>query len=91
MKDSMFWRLVAAMAVAGVFYVGHGLHTGGDSQPSLDFVSTAHAEGAGIVLNAADNSVTMSTCSPDGKTLYVFSRRQGNLRPVYLGSATADD
>src|SRR5687767_13736397 len=30
-----FWRLIAELMVAGVFYVGHGLHSGGEV-PSLD-------------------------------------------------------
>lgn len=89
MKDTYFWRILSVAAVAGLFYVGHGLHSGGE--PSLDFASTVHAQGAGITYNSQDNSVIMATASDDGKTLYIFSRRPGNIKPVYLGKAEADD
>lgn len=26
MRDSVFWRFIAALSVIGMFYVGHGLH-----------------------------------------------------------------
>jgi len=90
MKDTCFWRIVSVAAVLGLFYVGHGLHSGGESA-SLDMARTAHAQGAGITYNTQDNSVVMATSSEDGRTIYIFSRRPGNLKPVYLGKAEADD
>ena len=89
MKDTYFWRILSVVAVLGLFYVGHGLHSSSETT-SIDFAGTAHAQGAGITYNTQDNSVVMATCSEDGKTLYIFSRRPGNLKPVFLGKAEAD-
>ena|SRR5436190_4714607 len=64
MSDSRFWRFVAAFAVAGVFYVGHGLHGSEVSLPSLD--SNAFAGGVWGPSNSAD----FFTASEDGRVVY---------------------
>ena len=91
MKESIFWRAMAVVAVLGIFYVGHGLHQQTASPLSFDIATPVQAQGgAGITYNTQDSSVIMATSSNDGKTVHVFSRRPTNLKPVYLGSATAD-
>ena len=91
MKDSIFWRILAAAAVLGLFYVGHGLHSPDSSRPALDFATPVQAQGVGITYSTQDNSIFMATSSDDGKTLHVFSRRPNNIKPVYLGSAKVSE
>jgi hypothetical protein len=65
MSDSRFWRLIAVLFVAGVFYVGHGLHNGGEI-PALDSPAIAGAPWGN------PNDSRFFTVSEDGRTLYVW-------------------
>jgi hypothetical protein len=68
MQDSKFWRIVAVGLVGGLFYVGHGLHTGHEAGSSL--VNSAHAGGAGV--QSMGGAYSIYTSSADGHTLYAW-------------------
>jgi hypothetical protein len=83
MQDMKFWRIVAVVVCAGLFYVGHGLYDhGSDGLPSL--ANVAHAGGVGV----AQGGNQVFTASADVKTLYFWMR--DGVRMQYVGMATAD-
>lgn len=86
MSDSRFWRVVAVLAVAGMFSIGHGLHRGGEVS-SVGLTTQALASGVAFVDEA--RGLLVVTSSPDGKTVYYYG--QQGLRPglKFLGKLSA--
>ena len=86
MNESRFWRIAAAGVVAGMFYVGHGLHesqTGDFSLPSL--ASEARADSGGVAaVPYHQNHSLIVTCSEDGQTIYVWNTS------LYLSNSTVE-
>ena len=66
MSESRFWRVMAVLGVAGLFYVGHGLN----QQSAPIFVQKAQAQGVAVQPGAAGPIAV--TASADGKTIYCF-------------------
>jgi hypothetical protein len=89
MANSRFWKVAAALLVAGVFYVGHGLHQQQDySMPSV--VREAHAEG--VAMQTVSPALVTVTCSPDGKNVYYFGAKGAAavFQPIqFLGTSSA--
>jgi hypothetical protein len=87
MQESKFWRIVAVALVSGLFYIGHGLHSGHDALPSL--VNTVLAGGAGVQ-GAASGGYGIFTSSQDGNILYcwVADPRRGGAN--FVGAAKID-
>jgi hypothetical protein len=82
MQDTKFWRIVAVVICAGLFYVGHGLHDrGGDGLPSL--TNVAHAGGV-AALNGK-----LYTTTTGGLLLHAWVVDETG-KPRYLWS-TKDD
>jgi hypothetical protein len=78
MNDSRFWRVIAALAVGGLFYVGHGLHAGRGGRADL-FAETARA--GGIAMQPIGGSQTdlrpiqpynFFTAGEDGRSVYAW-------------------
>ena len=67
MSDNRFWRAIAVLMVAGVFYVGHGLHEETAELPSL----STPAKASEVTLNHKDHN-GLFTASPDGSVIYTW-------------------
>jgi hypothetical protein len=74
-SESRFWRIVAAGVVAGLFYVGHGLHGSKPfALPLPSLASEARADSGGVAaIPYLDNHSLIVTCSEDGQTIYVWN------------------
>lgn len=95
MADSKFWRVLAVAVVAGVFYLGHGLH---DPSASLlpDLQAELQAElQAGDVATAIHNGnglgrMRIITTSDNGRMIHVWSTTTTSGSAVtFLGSFPA--
>jgi hypothetical protein len=91
MADSKFWRVLAVVAVAGVFYLGHGLH-----DPSASLLPELETElHAGDVATAINNGnglglMRIITSSDNGRTIHVWSTTTTSGSAVkFLGSFPA--
>lgn len=83
MKDQRYWKTIAGLFVAGLFYVGHGMHSGQPLElPSL--MPAAHAS-VGV---ADESSETLFTASADGKKIYMW-QYFSSKPPKFLGEAEA--
>jgi hypothetical protein len=97
MQDSKFWRFAAALMIAAVLYVGHGLHNGGcEGMPSL--VSTAHAGGVAVdAFTVGPNGGRMFgriyTSDASGRRLYIWDGVNINkgAKPEYIGSVVVPE
>lgn len=78
MRDTKFWRIVAAAFVVAILYVGHGLHRGDDGLPSL--VNSAHAGGV------ATMNGLIYTSDATGRVLHVWKLEDGVGKPRHLWS-----
>lgn len=69
MKNDRTWKFLSLAAIAGVFYVGHGLHTmaGGTS---LTPAANADLIGGAMTVDAED---VLITSSADGRTLHLWT------------------
>ncbi|OAI57794.1 hypothetical protein AYO47_07625 [Planctomyces sp. SCGC AG-212-M04] len=74
MSDSRFWRLIAVLMVVGVFYVGHGLHSGSDPVLTLDSPAFAGAPWGN------PDRAEFYTVSEDGKIVYIWNTTGRRLR-----------
>lgn len=85
MSESRFWRIMAASVVAGLFYVGHGLHESSSiGLPLPSLVSEARAEGSVAAVPYRDNHSLIVTTSEDGQTIYVWNTS------LFLSSSTIE-
>lgn len=81
MRDSKFWRVTAILFCAGVFYVGHGLHTG-ESVPFPSLLNTAHA--GGLAVGQFPMGVAnIYTTNQSGGVIYVWNVRSQGGVPEY--------
>ena len=79
MQDNKFWRGIALLFVGGLFYVGHGLHSGiigGAPSPIVpSLINTAHAGGVAVhepsdPTYKSDVPYYLYTSSEDGRTVW---------------------
>jgi anti-sigma-K factor RskA len=86
MQESKFWRIVAVVICAGLFYVGHGLHDrGGDGLPSL--ANVAHAGGVAVYNSrGALNAYRLYTTDETGTLLHLWTT-ENTGPPKYVGVA----
>lgn len=90
MADSRFWRTLAVLFVAGVFYLAHGLHDPASvgSIPSL----TQEVQAGDVATATSGNSslVKIITTSDDGKVINVWSTTASSSDVTFRGSYTAE-
>lgn len=88
MHDSKFWRAVALLAVAGIFYVGSALRPAGTATlPSL--LTEVHADDVGISSPPNYSKSYIVTTSTSGKMVFIWSLRHSNNEVRFLGSYPA--
>ena len=80
MCDSKFWRVVAVMFVAGLFYSANN----DVANPLPSFSGNAIA-GATV---ANENTEVVFTCSQDGRKIYMW-RYFSSKPPKFMGEADA--
>jgi hypothetical protein len=89
MADSRFWRTLAVMFVAGVFYLAHGLHDSGSvgSIPSL--THEVQAGDVSVVSRPNNAVVQIITTSEDGQTINVWNTNTSSSTVTFKGSYKA--
>jgi hypothetical protein len=88
MTDSKFWRVLAVTVVAGVFYVGHGLHDPSTS-PLPELVSQVHAGDVATAVHENTARMKIITSSDDGRTIHVWTASSTNGSVTFLGTFAA--
>ncbi len=91
MADSKYWRCIAALFVAAIFYLAHGLHDPGSigSFPSL--TQELHAGDVATATSGNSSSVKIITSSDDGKVINVWTTGTSSTTGVnFKGSYTAE-
>lgn len=76
MRDSLFWRIAAILAIAAGLYIGHGLHDSGRS-PLLDPFLASSAMAGGVDAMSEDTDYFV-TASEDGRQVYVWEFNGGH-------------
>jgi hypothetical protein len=73
MQHTRFWRVIAVVAVFGLFYVGHGLHEQQHAMPWEQAAqgATLHPQYSPWVDGLAPVAVTQSA---DGKTIFFWGK-----------------
>ena len=89
MADSRFWRTLAVLFVAGVFYLAHGLHDPASvgSIPSL--TQKLHAGDVATATSGNSTAVKIITSSDDGKVINVWSTNTSSSSGVTFGGSFA--
>lgn len=90
MAESKFWRTLAVMMVASVFYLAHGLH---ESSPGVSLPGLTQELHAGdVATTTSENShlIKIVTCSDDGKTIHVWTTAKTNSGVTFKGTYTAE-
>jgi hypothetical protein len=88
-----FWKFISVPAVAGLFYIGHGLHSGAMPWERVAEGAAVHPQYSPWIDGLAPAAVTQSA---DGKTIYYWAKRLDPKvespvqRLKIAGSATAD-
>ena len=88
---SLFWRAATVLLITGLFYAGTGLHRSAgrsltaDSFPQIG--RSAYAAGLAVATNETE---TLLTTSPDGRTIYVW-RYVGANPPMFLSKSVIGD
>ena len=85
MKDSLFWRGIAAAFVAGIIYVGDGLHSGPAPAFRLPSLTPSAQASVGV---ADENSESVFTASEDGRTIYMW-QYYTSKPPKFIGQREA--
>jgi hypothetical protein len=88
MADSKFWRVLAIAAVAGGFYLGHGLH---DSSSSLlpELETELHAGDVATATHQGTSRMKIVTSSDNGRTIHVWSTATTGNSVSFVGSFSA--
>ena len=89
MAESKFWRSIAALFVAGIFYLAHGLHDPGSVNSLPNLTQDVQAGDVSIISHQNKSNVKIVTTSDGGHTLYVWSTTTGSDIPKYVGSVVA--
>lgn len=87
-----FSKFCALLAIAGLFYVGHGLHQrgGGDGQfPSLTNMAQADDITSVSPANGGYGHFYVVTSSPDRREIHVWKLANSTGKPAFVGSAQA--
>lgn len=89
MAESKFWRTLAVLFVAGVFYLAHGLHDAGSvgSLPSL--IQELQAGDVATATSGNSSLMKIITSSDDGRVINVWSTTTNNSDVKFNGSYTA--
>lgn len=83
MKDTLYWRIMAALFVTGLLYVGHGLH----SPESVELPQLLPVASAGVGV-ANNESKILFTANEDGRKIYMWQYDRSKP-PEFLGQAGA--
>ena len=89
MADTRFWRTLAFLFVAGVFYLAHGLHDPGSIESLPSLTHEVQAGDVSIIGKPNNNNLKIVTTADDGHTLYVWSTTTGSDIPKYVGKVVA--
>lgn len=86
MADSNFWRTLAVLFVAGIFYLAHGLRDPDaiGSLPSL--TQELHAGDVATATSGNSSLVKIITSSDDGKVINVWATTTNNGAVTFKGS-----
>ena len=79
-----FRRSIAVLIVAGLVYIGHGLHST-DSDGRINSAQPAMAGGVGV---ATENDEIVLTASEDGRTIYMW-QYYSSKPPKFMGKSEA--
>lgn len=86
-----FSKFCALLAVAGLFYVGHGLHQG--SERGIQFPSLTNMAQADDITSLHPGSgwahFYVVTSSPDRREIHVWKLANSTGKPDFVGSANA--
>ena len=87
MAESKFWRALAVMFVAGIFYLAHGLQDSAPALPSL--VRELQAGNIATAVGDRSTSTKIITTSDDGRTIHVWSTTATGASARFLGTYSA--
>lgn len=88
MTDSRFWRTLAVLFVAGVFYLAHGLHDPASVGTLPSLTQELHAGDVTTISNPGNSYVKIVTTSNDGRTINIWGTTTSNSMPTFVGSVT---
>jgi hypothetical protein len=86
MTDTRFWRTLAFLFVAGVFYLAHGLHDPGSTESLPGLTQEIHAGDVATATSGNSSLVKIITSSDDGRVINVWSTTTGNGGVTFKGS-----
>ena len=90
MTDSKFWRTLAVLFVAGVFYLAHGLHDSGSIGALPSLTQEVQAGDVATATSGNSSSVKIITSSDDGKVINVWTTGTSSTTGVnFKGSYSA--
>jgi len=89
MTDSKYWRCIAALFVAGIFYLAHGLHDAGSIGALPSLTQEVQAGDVSIISKPNNSNVKIVTTTENGSILYVWSTTTGSGIPKYVGRVQA--
>jgi len=84
MTDSRFGKVATLFFIAGLFYIGHGLHSAG-TVPGPTLATPVFAGGVAV---ANDEQEIVFTSNENGKKIYMW-QYYSSKPPKYLGHADA--
>lgn len=89
MSDSRFWRTLAVLSVAGLFYLAHGLHEPATVPSFPSMTKELNASDVTLISKPNNSYIKIVTSSDDGRTINVWSTMVGTGGANYIGSYTA--
>ena len=89
MSDSRYWKLLAALFTAGVFYLAHGLHDSAPTGALPSLTQELHAGDVTIISKPNNSNVKIITSSDDGRTINVWTTTTSSNIPNFVGSVSA--
>lgn len=89
MADSRFWRTLAVLFVAGLFYLAHGLHDPASIAELPSLTKEVNADDVTLISKPNNSYIKIVTSSDDGRTINVWSTMVGTGGANYIGSYTA--
>ena len=88
MAESKFWRSIAVALVAGLFYLGHGMH-GGSAVEIPDLTSRIEAGDVATANRESTATFKVITTSDDGRTINVWGASTVNHNVHFVGTFPA--
>ena len=89
MTDSKYWRSLAALFVAGIFYLAHGLHDPASIGSLPSMTQEVQAGDVGVISHQNKSNAKIVTTSEHGNMLYVWSTTTDSGLPKYVGRVQA--